>query len=182
METQLWHHTNFDWLCVVRRTFWLAGRKYERVSRKSPWVPGLSFLSFYRDSTFLSIFAATSNAVFCITSNLTFMPILLSLSLLRLPCASLTDVTVVIELVNFPLKTSKEILPPVHWLANYSTVIVPCYTQDQASRPAHRVLLIFWWNLQVVTNICITSKKGLFSVQLWLWASCKMTVHITLSW
>ena len=41
---------------------------------KSPRVPGLSFPS-YRDSTFLSIFAVPNNAVFWITSNLTFRPI-----------------------------------------------------------------------------------------------------------
>ena len=41
---------------------------------KSPRVPGLSFPS-YRDSTFLSIFAVPNNAVFWITSNLTFTPI-----------------------------------------------------------------------------------------------------------
>ena len=35
-------------------------------------VPGLSFLSSYKDSTFLSISAVPNNAVFCITSNLTF--------------------------------------------------------------------------------------------------------------
>ena len=42
---------------------------------KSPRVPGLSFPSSYRDSTFLSIFAVPNNAVFWITSNLTFTPI-----------------------------------------------------------------------------------------------------------
>ena len=41
----------------------------------SPRVPGLSFPSSYRDSTFLSIFAVPNNAVFWITSNLTFTPI-----------------------------------------------------------------------------------------------------------
>ena len=42
---------------------------------KSPRVRGLSFPSSYRDSTFLSIFAVPNNAVFWITSNLTFTPI-----------------------------------------------------------------------------------------------------------
>ena len=42
---------------------------------KSPRVPGLSLPSSYRDSTFLSIFAVPNNAVFWITSNLTFTPI-----------------------------------------------------------------------------------------------------------
>ena len=42
---------------------------------KSPRVPGLSFPSSYRDSTFLSIFAVSNNAVFWITSNLTLTPI-----------------------------------------------------------------------------------------------------------
>ena len=38
-------------------------------------MPGLSFSSSYGDSTFLSIFAVPRNAVFWITSNLTFTPI-----------------------------------------------------------------------------------------------------------
>ena len=42
---------------------------------KSPRVTDLSFPSSYRDSTFLSIFAVPNNAVFWITSNLTFTPI-----------------------------------------------------------------------------------------------------------
>ena len=42
---------------------------------RSPRFPGLSFPSSYRDSTFLSIFAVPSNAVFWITSNVTFTPI-----------------------------------------------------------------------------------------------------------
>ena len=48
---------------------------------KSPRVPGLSFPSSYRDSTFLSIFAVPNNAVFWITSNITFTPILFMYSL-----------------------------------------------------------------------------------------------------
>ena len=48
---------------------------------KSPQVPGLSFPSSYRDSTFLSIFAEPNNAVFWIISNLTFTPICLMSSL-----------------------------------------------------------------------------------------------------
>ena len=31
----MWHHRYFDWLCVVRRAFWLDGRKYDGVLRKS---------------------------------------------------------------------------------------------------------------------------------------------------
>lgn len=27
MLTQSWHYTNFDWLCIVRCTFWLANKK-----------------------------------------------------------------------------------------------------------------------------------------------------------
>ena len=42
---------------------------------KSPWVPSLSSPSSYRDSTFLNIFAVPNNAVFWITSKLTFTPI-----------------------------------------------------------------------------------------------------------
>ena len=48
---------------------------------KSRRLPGLSFPSSYRDSTFLSIFAVPNNAVFWITSNLTFTPILFMYSL-----------------------------------------------------------------------------------------------------
>ena len=48
---------------------------------KSRRLPGLSFPSSYRDSTFLSIFAVPNNAVFWITSNLTFTPILSMYSL-----------------------------------------------------------------------------------------------------
>ena len=55
---------------------------------KSPRVPGLSFPS-YRDSTFLSIFAVPNNAVFWITSNLTFTPIRFMYSL-KLTCSSCT--------------------------------------------------------------------------------------------
>ena len=44
---------------------------------KSPRVPGLSFPSshVYRNSTFFSTLAVPNNAVFWITSNLTFTPI-----------------------------------------------------------------------------------------------------------
>ena len=42
---------------------------------KSPRVPGLSFLSSYRDSIFLSIFVVPNNDVFWITSNLRFTAI-----------------------------------------------------------------------------------------------------------
>ena len=48
---------------------------------KSRRLPGLSFPSSYRDSTFLSIFAVPNNAVFWITSNITFAPILFMYSL-----------------------------------------------------------------------------------------------------
>ena len=56
--------------CRLRRHVqpgWSLGAGYN----KSPRVPGLSFPSSYRDSTFLSIFAVPNNAVFWITSNLT---------------------------------------------------------------------------------------------------------------
>jgi len=43
--------------------------------KKSPWVPGLSLPSSYRDSTFLSIFAVPGNAVSWMTSKLNFRPI-----------------------------------------------------------------------------------------------------------
>ena len=42
----------------------------------SPWVPGLSFLTSFRKSTFLSIFAVPNNADFWRTFDLTFTPIL----------------------------------------------------------------------------------------------------------
>ena len=48
----------------------------ERVTTSHwPRVSGLSSLSSYKNSTFLSIFAVPNNAVFWITSNLTFTPI-----------------------------------------------------------------------------------------------------------
>ena len=61
--------------------FGLVYSPWEWVTNKSPRVPGLSFPSSYRDSTFLGIFAVPNNAVFWITSNLTFTPIRFTYSL-----------------------------------------------------------------------------------------------------
>ena len=52
------------------------------VYTKSPRVPGLSFPFSYRDSTFLSIFAVPNNAVFWLTSTLTFTPIIVIITII----------------------------------------------------------------------------------------------------
>ena len=61
----------------------------------SPRVPGLSFPSSYRDSTFHGIFAVANNAVFWITSNLKFTPISFMYSLKLTDMASTAPITTV---------------------------------------------------------------------------------------
>ena len=73
--------------CRLRQDVRPGLQSLEAGYNKSPRVPGLSFPSSYRDSTFLSIFAVPNNAVFWITSNLTFTPIRFMYSL------KLTDTT-----------------------------------------------------------------------------------------
>ena len=67
--------------CRLRQDVRPGLQSFEAGYNKSPRVPGLSFPSSYRDSTFLSIFAVPNNAVFWITSNLTFTPIRFKYSL-----------------------------------------------------------------------------------------------------
>ena len=74
--------------CRLRQDVWPGLYSLGAGYNNSPRVPGLSFPS-YRDSTFLSIFAVPNNAVFWITSNLTFTPIRFMYSL-KLTCSSCT--------------------------------------------------------------------------------------------
>ena len=67
--------------CRLRQDVRPGLQSLEAGYNKSRRLLGLSFPSSYRDSTFLSIFAVPNNAVFWITSNLTFTPILFMYSL-----------------------------------------------------------------------------------------------------
>ena len=66
---------------------------------KSPQVPGLSFPFSYRDSTFLSIFAVPNNAVFWITSNLTFTLIIIIITIIIIVIIIIIIIIIIIVII-----------------------------------------------------------------------------------